>query len=434
MVVAERGRLTTAVPAETSLDCAQVSLRTRRDLRANHGNAIMTRPDDVQPDWDPTSPEVLQDQSAAYDAMRERCPVAYNDRMGWTLFRHADVIRALHDHETFSNAVSQHLNVPSGMDPPQHTAYRRIIEPYFSGARMSAFEPACRAIASGLLKEALALRELEIMQGLALPFAVQCQCAFLGWPEALHGQLVSWMRRNQEATLKNDRQATSAVAQEFTAIVDEQIEARLQSGTGPDTDVTASLMDEMVQGRPLTKDEIASVLRNWTAGEIGTLASSIGILAAFLAEHSEIQERLRNQPGTIPAAVEEILRIRGPLVSNRRITTKPVEIGGRKIEAGVRVSLNWIAANRDEDAFENASAFCLDRDREQSLLWGAGIHICPGAPLAQLELRVFLEELLARTTEICFLRGKAPENAVYPASGFATVPLCLVPGTGSKAG
>ena len=84
--------------------------------------------DMLQPDWDPKSDVVLRDQLAAYDEMRERCPVAYSDFLGWSLFRHEDVVRVLNDHETFSNAVSRHLSVPDGMDPPEHTEYRRIVD------------------------------------------------------------------------------------------------------------------------------------------------------------------------------------------------------------------------------------------------------------------------------------------------------------------
>ena len=104
------------------------------------------------PDWDPTAPEVLRDQRAAYDAMRRRCPVAYSEFLGWSLFRHEDVLRVLLDHETFSNAVSRHLSVPNGMDPPEHTAYRRLIEPFFSAEPVAAFEPVCREIAANLTR------------------------------------------------------------------------------------------------------------------------------------------------------------------------------------------------------------------------------------------------------------------------------------------
>lgn len=372
-------------------------------------------------DWNPTSPEVQRDQRAAYDEMRRRCPVAYSEFMGWSLFRHEDVLRVLLDHQTFSSAVSQHLSVPSGMDQPEHTPYRRIIERYFAPERMSAFEPLCREIAAKLVQVVCARKEVEFMTDAALPFAVQVQCAFLGWPATLQEPLVQWTRKNHEATLAQDRKAMSEIALEFEGIIDDLLEIRLQADAGPETDLTASLMHEKVWGRPLSNEEVASILRNWTVGEIGTISAAVGILAEYLASHAELQKRLRAKPDLLPPAIEEILRIHGPLVANRRITTRPVEIGGRKIKAGERITLMWISANRDEDVFEDPDSFRLDRDYSKNLLWGAGIHVCPGAPLAQLEMRVFLEELLSRTNLIATVPEKAPALAAYPASGFASL-------------
>ena len=379
--------------------------------------------DQPSPDWDPKSSEALRDQRATYDDLRRRCPVAHSESLGWSLFRHADVTRALHDHETYSNAVSQHLSVPNGMDPPEHTAYRRIIEPYFSPERMTAFEPVCRAIVVKLMQEVSAHGEVEFMADAALPFAEQVQCAFLGWPPALHGRLANWTRKNHAATLAQDRQALSEIAREFEELIDDLLETRLRAGTDPKKDITAALMNEQVWGRPLSNEEVASILRNWTVGEIGTISASVGILAEYLAGHSELQMQLRSQPDLIPPAIEEILRIHGPLVMNRRVTTRPVEIGGKKIGAGERISLNWISANRDEAVFDEPDKFRLDRDPAKNLLYGAGIHYCPGAPLARLEMRVFLEELLARTREMILVPEKSATISVYPASGFATLPL-----------
>ena len=82
-------------------------------------------------DWDPRSAEVLDDQIAAYDAMRQRCPVAHSDYLWWSVFRHEDVKRVLEDHVSFSNAASNHLSIPNAMDPPEHTPYRKIIEAYY---------------------------------------------------------------------------------------------------------------------------------------------------------------------------------------------------------------------------------------------------------------------------------------------------------------
>lgn len=381
--------------------------------------------DKPKPDWDPRSKEVVRDQRAAYDKMRESCPVAYSEFMQWSLFRHEDVSRVLNDHKTFSNAVSQHLSVPNGMDPPEHTGYRRVIEPYFAAERMSAFEPVCREIAKDLMSSMLAGDEVELIADFSLHFAVRAQCDFLGWPSELHEQVIDWVKKNQQATLAQDRPVLSEIAREFESIIDDILEIRLQTDAGPGDDVTAALMHEKINGRPLSNEEIASILRNWTVGEIGTISASVGILAEYLARNTELQDRLRAQPELLPAAIDEILRIHGPLVANRRITTCPVELGGRKVAAGELVSVNWIAANRDGRVAENPDTFSLDRDPAKNLLYGDGVHVCPGAPLARMEMRVAMEELLARTNSIQLVPGNVPTNAVYPASGYGALPLKL---------
>jgi cytochrome P450 len=138
-----------------------------------------------------------------------------------------------------------------------------------------------------------------------------------------------------------------------------------------------------------------------------------------------LQSQLRDEPALLPAAIDEILRIHGPLVTNRRIATRPVEFHGRTIGAGERITLHWTSANRDGRVFKEPYSFRLDRHSRVNLLYGAGIHFCPGAPLARLELRVCIEELLEHTTEIQLISGKPPTNAIYPASGFAVLPVHL---------
>lgn len=377
-----------------------------------------------QSDWNPTSAENRRDQRAAYDEMRQKCPVAHSEFFGWSLFRHEDVTRALLDHDTFSNAVSQHLTVPNGMDPPEHTAYRKIIEPYFSEPRMRAFEPICRELVKKLFAQELRRCELELMEAIALPFAVRVQCAFLGWPESLHPVLTGWVRRNQKATLAQDRKALSEIALEFERIIDGLLEDRRGPNSKPDRDITAELMHEKVWSRPLSDEEVASILRNWTAGEIGTISAAIGILVGFIAEDRGLQEKLRSEPNLLPYSIDEILRIYGPLVANRRVTKCPVKIGEKQIKAGERISLNWISANRDEKVFADAAKFRFDRDPAKNLLYGAGIHVCPGAPLASLEMRVFMEEFL-RSTKNVALAESALSHAVYPGSGFARLNVRL---------
>lgn len=379
--------------------------------------------DALQADWDPHSGTVLRDQLAAYDEMRERCPVAHSDFLGWSLFRHEDLVRVLDDPDVFSSVASTHLSVPNGMDPPEHTEYRRLIERYFGPEQMVEFEPQCREIATNLVESLVAREEVELIEEFAQAFAVRVQCAFLGWPPDMHEPLRIWTRKNHEATLAQDRTAMAGIGREFEGYVGSLLRDRRATEAQASRDVTARLSRERVWGRLLRDEEIASILRNWTVGEIGTISAAVGILAHYLSEHADLYRQLRGQPSLLPVAIEEILRIHGPLVANRRITTRPVEIGGRNIGVGERISLIWVSANRDGRAFEDPEAFRLDRDPAANLLYGKGIHVCPGAPLARMEMRVVMEELLGHTMRISPSPCKPPTKAMYPASGFATLPL-----------
>jgi cytochrome P450 len=376
------------------------------------------------PDWDPRSDTVLEDQIAAYDDMRHRCPVAYSTYLNWSLFKHQDVMRALHGHETFSSSVSSHLSVPNGMDPPRHTPYRRIIEPYFNASRMQAFEPICRKIAITLVETLPHAGEVEFMSAFAEDFALQVQSAFLGWPADLHEPLRRWTRKNHAATLARDKAALEAVAYEFDGYIRALLAERRDAGINAADDITSSLLRERIGDRLLDDEEIVSILRNWTVGELSTISASVGILAHYLAEHPELQQRLREHTSLLPAAIDEILRIHAPLIANRRITTRPVAVSGQQLPAGARITLMWASANRDEAVFGDPDEFRLDRDPATNLLYGAGIHVCPGAPLARLELRVIIEELL-KNDRIALVPDKEPVKAVYPGSGFATLPLSM---------
>jgi cytochrome P450 len=376
-------------------------------------------------DWDPRAAQVLDDQIAAYDAMRQRCPVAHSDYLWWSLFRHADVLRVLEDEKSFSNAASNHLSIPNAMDPPEHTPYREIIDRYFEADAMSAFEPLCRNIAEALVRALPRNDSVELMEQFAQPFALRAQCAFMGWPDSLHEPLGHWIGRNHRATRAGDRSAMAQIAVEFDGHIKQQLVWRRDAGDKAPDDVTSRLLREHIHGRPLSDEEIVSIVRNWTVGELGTIAASVGILVQYLAAHPALQIELRQRPDALPAAIDEILRLHPPLIANRRVSTCPVEIGGRQIAAGERLTLIWASANRDEAVFGDPDHFDPEANGRHNLLYGAGVHVCPGAPLARLELRLILQALLAGTQEILPAPGPPPERAQFPASGFATLPIRL---------
>ncbi len=372
---------------------------------------------------EPDAVAARRDEREKFDEMRERCPVAPRGSLGWSVYRYRDVQRIVEDHETFSNSVSRHLSVPNGMDPPEHTAFRRAILPYFSDERVAKFEPKCRQLARRMSDNLEDGATVEFMDAWAGAFAAAVQCAFLGWPRSLEGTLRTWTARNQAATREGDRERLAELAREFEAQIESLLAERRERRVSPVTDVTASLLHERVEGRPLRIEEIVSILRNWTVGEVGTIAAAVGILAGYLADNPELQRQLRAAPERLPYAIDEILRLDGPLVANRRRTTCPVTLGGHPIEAGQHLSIVWIAANRDPEVFEDPDQFRWDRDPADNLLYGAGIHVCPGAPLARMELRVAMEELLRETTWIEPAEDEQARRATSPAAGFERLPL-----------
>ncbi|MBB4094330.1 cytochrome P450 [Ochrobactrum pecoris] len=373
-------------------------------------------------DWDPRSEAVLSDQIGAYDGMRHQCPVAHSDYLGWSLFSHDDVVRVLDDHESFSSVVSTHLSVPSGMDPPQHTAFRQLIERYFEPERVKAFEPVCREISKKLVSELPRDAEIDLVAQFAQPYAVHIQCAFLGWPDSLQVPLLDWVRKNHKATLARDTKAMAVIALEFDEYIRALLDERRRLGMDAPDDVTTSLLRDRIDGRALSHEEIVSILRNWTVGELGTITACVGILCHHLANNRQTQALMRGGPDLLPAAIDEILRLHAPLISNRRVTTRSVTIGGREIPAGEKITLMWASANRDEAVFDKPDELRLNRDHALNLLYGRGIHVCPGAELSRMELRVLMEELLGGTRKLDLVSGLAPVLAVYPASGFSRLP------------
>lgn len=370
-------------------------------------------------DWNPRDASVLEDQRRAYDQMRERCPVAHSEFMGWSVFRHEDIATVLSDPDTYSNA-SRFLAIPNGMDPPVHGQYRDALGAFFSQDQMEQLEPRARAIAVNLLEPVLAAGQTEFIAAFATPFVLKTLCAWLGWPERQWECLGGWVHGSQQAAFDQDHEAGEALATLFS----EHAKANLSlHRASPDVlaDATDALLRTEVDGKPFDDDQIVSILRNWTAGQ-GTVAAGLGILVQHLAQESALQDRLRRDLSLIPAAIEEILRVDGPLVANRRVTTREVKIQDRTIPKGEPLTLMWIAANRDPRAFDAPDAVTIERSTDAGLVWGQGIHLCLGAPLARLEMRVALEELLSRTTHLAII-GAPPQRAVYPGNGPAALVL-----------
>lgn len=369
-----------------------------------------------------------RDLRAYTDELRPRHGVVRNVQGEWVLLRHELVVQAALDAERFSSAVSSHLHVPNGLDSAEHAAYRQALDRFLSPEALTPFHDDFRRVAADLVASLPRGVGVDAVSELGTRFAVRAQSTWLSWPAALEERLVAWVAENHAATRSGDRAWTQRVAQDFDALIRSVLEPR-RAGVSPGDarDVTTELMRTEVNGRPLSEAEIVSVLRNWTGGDLGSIALCVGVLVHHLASQPGLQERLRVgvADAELDAVLDEILRIDDPFVSSRRITTCPLTIGDVALPAAARVKLNWTSANRDEAVFGEVNALHPRANADRNLVYGIGRHACPGRLLATLELRIVVRELLAATTSIVLDPQQPAERAVSPVGGWTRVPVVL---------
>ena len=355
--------------------------------------------------------------------MRAACPLAESPR-GVTLFRHADVVAAAADPAIFSSSVSAHRAVPNSLDPPEHTAFRAAIEPFFTPERMRQFEPRVRKIAREIIGGLPRARTVNAVTEIGYPLAVRAQAEWLGW-QGIEDQLLAWMTENHAATRSGDKSRTARVAADFDELVQAQVRRRRQMGSAAPDDPTTELLSVSVNGKLLTDADIVSILRNWTAGDLASMAAAVGVVLYYLATHLEVQQSLRASPSSLAAAIDEMLRIDDPFLVSRRVTTVETTVGDFTLDPGARIYLNWTSANRDESAFGDPDLYRPEENAPHNLVYGTGIHVCPGRPLATLELVVMAETLLQMTSRMEAASDAAPLRETYPLGGWRVAPVQL---------
>lgn len=367
-----------------------------------------------------------RDLRAYTDDLRPKHPVIRNVAGEWVLLRHADVVAAALDHERFSSRVSRYLQVPNGFDGEEHTRYREVIERHLSHDALEPFIPVFECVASQLMAELPRGSVLDAVSDIGAVFAVRAQCGWLGWPAELEPRLLEWMEENHAATRSGDHAWMVDVAEQFDKIILSVILPRRATEGNAPNDVTTRLCREVVDGRLLMETELVSILRNWTGGDLGSIALCVGVLVAHVAQQPGLAEWLRTaSDNEVELAIDEILRLDDPFVSNRRITTCPVQIGGQDIPSGARVKLNWTSANRDEAVFDN-NRFDPERNAAANLVYGVGKHVCPGRLLATWELRIALQALLASVQTVKPAPDQQPEREVAPVGGYHRVPVIFL--------
>ncbi len=373
-----------------------------------------------------------------------RCPFADDPRTGydalqhvglsrdangrWVVVRHADAVAVVTDPDTFSSHVSRFLQVPNGLDGAAHREARELLDPFLAAERLAVLEPHLERIADDLAAAVPPGGRVNAVRELGSVYAVRAQSAWLGWPADLEPDLLAWMDDNRAATRSGELERTAAVAHRFDAIIHRLLSLRRIRPPGPPADLTDELLRvKHHDGRPLGEDEIVSVLRNWTGGDLGSLALCTGVVLYWLATHPELQDDLVDAPDEVfDAALDEMLRIDDPFVSNRRVATTDTVVGGRPVARGEQLVVNWTAANRDPAVFGDPDAYQPDANAGANLVYGTGPHVCPGRALATLELRVLVRAMIRRH-RIELDPTDLPEREQPPVGGFRRLRLSCQP-------
>lgn len=385
-------------------------------------------------DYDVFDPRYVADPFPIWDELRESCPVAHTERLGgsWLPTRYGDVTAVAHDVEHFSSLdvgvvpllEDDERLLPVGLppiaaDPPEHTWSRRLLLPWFSHRRVAEYEVSTRQICRGLVDDLLASGRGDAAVDYAQQIPARVISLILGVPPELSDTFTGWVRDVLEfANVPERREAGRAGILGF---ITEQMERRRNE---PGDDLISALLQSEVDGQPVPDEYIMGIIGLTLIAGVDTTWSAIGASLWHLATHPADRQRLVGEPELLPVAIEELLRAYAP-VTMARVANEGAEIAGCPVNAGDRVLLSFSAANRDPEAFPDADEVVIDRMQNRHVAFGVGIHRCAGSNLARMELRVALEEWLARIPEFTLQEGADVTWAGGQVRGPRSIPVAF---------
>ncbi|MCP3729599.1 cytochrome P450 [Sphingomonas sp. MG17] len=383
-------------------------------------------------DFNPLTPETFDSPNAEYAELRAKCPVAHSDAWGgfWALMKHDDVASAAADWQTY---ITSKQNVipkvaftgrrpPLHLDPPEHTPYRRAIAPLLTERKVAKLEPVMRQICRDLLANMVARGGGDVVADFSAHMPIAVFAHWMNLPPDAVAELTRVGQRYNIAVQSADMDATKESSLVLYDMARGIVADRKASSLPVEDDVTSALLAVRVDGEPLPEEMIVGTIRQVLV--VGIIAPSvmIGSIAVHLGRDRELQARLRGDTSLIAAAVDEFLRLYTPYRGFARTAVCDVTVRGRTIPAGEPIALVYASANRDEDVFEAADEFRLDRpNMKDSVAFGRGPHMCVGAALAKLELEVALAELLACAPG--FALAGEPKQTRFPEIGALSVPV-----------
>ncbi|TMA32984.1 MAG: cytochrome P450 [Deltaproteobacteria bacterium] len=393
--------------------------------------------------FNPIDEATRRDPFPTYQRARREVPVYAHPGLPVTsVFRYDDVQGILRDPRTWSSAglrrdlmkaEAEHEMPPPMMlqDGAEHARLRSLVNQAFTPRIVARLEPWIRAIAHELLDAALATCKVDLVAALATPLPVRVIAELIGIPTQDGARFVEWsdaLAANVGsgflgASSPAQQQAQVAITRELHRYFEPLVERRRSE---PRDDLLSGLVAAELEGSRLSFPELLQMLMLLLVAGNETTTTLIGNAVLDLLERPELLARGRRDRAFLPAFVEEVLRFSSPIQMDARAASTAVELHGHRFEPG-DVVLAWLgAANRDEDHFERAEEFTVDRRDDRHLAFGFGSHFCLGSNLARLETRVALDVLLEHKREIePDWSGALPLHPSFVFRSYTCVPVRL---------
>jgi len=288
--------------------------------------------------------------------------------------------------------------LPIETNPPEHTEYRAIVEPFFQRAKLPEMIAQVEGLIAGKLTETIARESVEIVNHFALPIQSKALTYLLNVPESEADTWIGWGIHVFKATEGGFKKGN---------VLEAYLHAKLdQSQAKPGPDFFSALTQATYRGRRLTREEMMGFGNLTFAGGRDTIIHSISSIIEYFGSNPEALEYIRQDPKRIVHASEEFFRVFMPLTHIGRVCPVETDVHGVKVPPAGRVSLAWAAANLDETVFEAPEEIRLDRKPNPHLSFGFGAHLCLGAPHARLIVRSLLQALVDRVAKIVVLDQK----------------------------
>jgi cytochrome P450 len=353
-----------------------------------------------------------------FKRLRAECPVHWTSRIGeypnepgyWSVTRPQDIREVSLDWQTYSSelggvtAVSEVFPLELiramfiGMDPPKHDRLKMLFQAGFTPKRIAAHEPAIRAIVVDVLNRLEGRETCDLVTDVAQPVVSRVIGSFMGIPpedDAAWATLMNSALGAGDPDL-NPEGIMSVVTKDIPEIFARCQRMIAERREQPTDDLTSVLVHAEIDGQQLEEHEIVmGFFLLVAAGNDSTKATYCSGMRALM-EHPDQRQLLLDDPSLIPSAVEESLRMFPAFAHFRRTATRDTELAGQPIREGDKVVMWYVSSNRDASRFEDPDVFDVRRNPDHQAFGAGGRHFCLGTALARLELRIMLEETLAR--------------------------------------